>query len=126
MTLSSKPPSSSDGRAGARRRGFDVAFAALAFCLSACTSSYQSLQTEHPSAATVRGEASQRVTVWSHFFLYGFIQGVQSDVRDHCASGVARSVELDATLLTTAAAILSLGLYTPIEQIFSCVPEERP
>jgi hypothetical protein len=91
--------------------------------LSGCTSTYRASQSEQPvtSAAQPPGATTNK-NVWSHVFFFGFVRSVKTDVRAVCPSGTAESFRLGATPLTTAVSIITLGLYTPIEQSYACVP----
>jgi hypothetical protein len=80
------------------------------------------LQPEHPAIPASKSATPTRTDVWSHVFLFGFVRSVRTDVRDVCPSGAAESFRIGATPLTTAVSLITLGIYTPIEQSYACVP----
>ncbi len=91
--------------------------------LCGCTSTYRSLQTEQPVSSTAQTSAATTPkNVWSHVFFFGFVRSVQTDMRNVCPSGTAESFRIGATPLTVAVSLVTLGLYTPVEQSYACVP----
>ncbi len=100
-----------------------IVISAMLAPLGGCTSTYRALQTEQPvtSGAPTPAPTTPK-NVWSHVFFFGFVRSVQTDLRNVCSSGTAESFRIGATPLTIAVSIVTLGLYTPVEQSYACVP----
>ncbi len=59
---------------------------------------------------------------WSNGFVYGAFGQRAFDVRDICASGKAREVEVEQSAGTVLLTLFSLGLYTPRQVRVRCAP----
>ncbi len=59
---------------------------------------------------------------WVNGFVYGAFGSHDLDVRDVCASGRARQVDVEHSAGTVLATAFSLGLYTPRQIRVRCLP----
>jgi hypothetical protein len=105
-----------------------VVLCALLALMSGCTSTYRALQPGRPSLLAAPSPPAPTTTtdVWSHIFLFGFVRSIRTDVRDVCSSGRVESFRIGPTPLTTAVSLITLGLYTPVEQSYACMPPTSP
>jgi hypothetical protein len=108
------------------------AVSALLLALTcACTTDYTWRPARLPGAQAAptpdpRGLASGvRPTVeqarWAHLFVFGLIGQGSVDLRDVCPGPVAERLRTGMTLPTTLVAVITLGVYTPLEHRFTCI-----